>query len=197
MRRITLIVAEQFGTLEFLFPGRIDLGLGRAPRTDPLTERASSHARAPVYNRRVRFMRKLLIVPAALFAAAAMACGDSPTSPTPTFTQTDLRVGSGDPAANGNALTVQYTGWLYDDSKPDQKGLQFDSNAGGTPFKFVLGAGQVIAGWDQGLVGIQAGGIRRLVIPPSLGYGGIRRGPIPPESTLIFDVEVTAIEVPQ
>jgi FKBP-type peptidyl-prolyl cis-trans isomerase len=129
-----------------------------------------------------------------LLAVLVTACDDSPTAPAPAFSQTDLRVGSGEAAASGDTLTVQYTGWLFDDSKPDQKGLQFDSNAGGTPLIFVLGAGQVIAGWDQGLVGVQSGGVRRLVIPPALAYGSIRRGPIPPNSTLIFEVEVTGIE---
>lgn len=110
------------------------------------------------------------------------------------FAHTDLRVGTGAAAESGDTLTVHYTGWLYDGSKLDQKGLQFESNVGGTAFPFVLGAGQVIAGWDQGLVGIQAGGIRRLVIPPDMAYGSVRRGPIPPNSTLIFEVEVTTIE---
>jgi FKBP-type peptidyl-prolyl cis-trans isomerase FkpA len=138
-----------------------------------------------------RFLRQLPML--ALLALAA-ACGDSPTAPAPAFSQTDLRAGSGAAAENGSILTVIYTGWLYDESRPDQKGLQFDSNVGGTPFTFSLGAAQVIRGWDQGLVGVQAGGIRRLVVPPALGYGGVRNGPIPPNSTLVFDVEITAIE---
>ena len=129
----------------------------------------------------------------ALLALAA-ACGDSPTAPAPAFSQTDLRAGSGPAAENGSILTVIYTGWLYDESRPDQKGLQFDSNVSGTPFTFSLGAAQVIRGWDEGLVGAQAGGIRRLVVPPALGYGGVRNGPIPPNSTLVFDVEITAVE---
>lgn len=136
-------------------------------------------------------LRKLSLV--VLLPVLAAACGDSPTSPAPAFAQTDLRAGTGASAVTGNILTVTYTGWLYDGSKADQKGLQFDSNAGGTPFSFTLGAGQVIRGWDQGLVGIQSGGIRRLVIPPALAYGSTRNGPIPPNSTLIFEVEVTAV----
>jgi len=141
-----------------------------------------------------RFPRTFLIVSALLAAAAVSACDDSPLTPTPAFTHTDLRVGTGVEAASGSTLTVHYTGWLYDGGKADDKGLQFESNVGGTPFKFVLGAGQVITGWDQGLIGMQAGGIRRLVIPPELAYGSTRRGPIPPNTTLIFEVEVTAIE---
>lgn len=140
-----------------------------------------------------RFLRKLPFL--ALLALAA-GCGDSPTAPAPAFSQTDLRAGTGTAAANGSTLTVIYTGWLYDASKTDGKGLQFDSNVGGTPFTFALGAGQVIQGWDEGLVGIQASGIRRLVVPPALAYGSVRFGPIPPSSTLVFDVEVSAVEQP-
>lgn len=130
----------------------------------------------------------------AAVATAVSACDGSPTEPAPSFAQTDLRVGTGDAAESGDTLTVHYTGWLYDGTKTDQKGLQFETNVGGTPFPFILGTGGVIAGWDQGLLGIQVGGIRRLVIPPELAYGDVRRGPIPPNSTLIFEVEVTAIE---
>jgi FKBP-type peptidyl-prolyl cis-trans isomerase len=134
------------------------------------------------------------MAPVLVAAAALAACDDSPLTPTPAFAHTDLRVGTGTEAAAGSTLTVHYTGWLFDGGRADDKGLQFESNVGGTPFPFVLGTGQVIQGWDQGLVGIQAGGIRRLVIPPELAYGSIRRGPIPPNSTLIFEVEVTSVE---
>jgi len=90
---------------------------------------------------------------------------------------------------------VHYTGWLFDESRPDQKGTQFDSSRGGDPFIFALGFSQVIAGWDEGLVGMQVGGIRRLVIPPSLGYGSVRNGPIPPHATLVFEIELLALQV--
>jgi FKBP-type peptidyl-prolyl cis-trans isomerase FkpA len=123
------------------------------------------------------------------------ACGSSPTSPTSApFSQTDLRVGSGADAAAGKVVTVHYTGWLYDGSRSDGKGVQFETSVGGTPFSFTLGFGQVIAGWDQGLPGMKVGGLRRLVIPPSLAYGSVRNGPIPPNATLIFEVEL--IDVP-
>ena len=85
---------------------------------------------------------------------------------------------------------MNYTGWLYDASRPDQKGLQFDSSVGRTPFTFNLGSNQVIDGWDRGVVGMKVGGLRRLVIPPSLAYGGTRNGPIPPNATLVFDIEL-------
>ena len=128
-------------------------------------------------------------------AVASGACGSAPTSPsTAPYSQTDLRVGSGAEAAAGKVVSVHYTGWLYDGSKPDGKGIQFETSVGTTPFSFTLGFGQVITGWDQGLPGMKVGGVRRLVIPPSLAYGSVRNGPIPPNATLIFEVEL--IDVP-
>lgn len=124
--------------------------------------------------------------------------GDGPTAPTPRgeFSQTDLSVGTGATAAFGGRLTVHYTGWLYDPARPEQKGSQFDSSVGGAPFSFVLGAGQVIRGWDQGLGGMRVGGRRRLVIPPELAYGssGAGNGAIPPNATLVFDVELIGVQ---
>jgi FKBP-type peptidyl-prolyl cis-trans isomerase FkpA len=143
---------------------------------------------------------RLLYFPSALAFAALSAvivgCADSSTSPSssPAFSQTDVRVGTGAAAANGKSLTVNYTGWLYDGSKSDLKGLQFDSSAGRAAFSFTLGSGQVIGGWDQGLPGMQVGGLRRLVIPPSLAYGTIRTGPIPPNSTLVFEIELLSVQ---
>jgi len=123
-------------------------------------------------------------------------CTDSPPSPSanPAFSQTDLRIGPGAEAATGQTLEVNYTGWLYDASKPDQKGLQFDSSVGKTSFSFSLGGSQVINGWDTGLVGMKVGGLRRLVIPPSLAYGATRSGSIPPNATLVFDIELLSIQ---
>ena len=89
---------------------------------------------------------------------------------------------------------MNYTGWLYDPTKPDNKGLQFETSIGRTPFEFVLGQGQVIPGWDQGLLGLRVGGLRRLVIPPSLGYGAVRQGPIPPNAGLVFEIELLEIK---
>jgi FKBP-type peptidyl-prolyl cis-trans isomerase FkpA len=107
----------------------------------------------------------------------------------------DSVVGQGDEALPGKRLTVQYTGWLYDQNAPDLKGPKFDSSVGRAAFKFSLGGGEVIAGWDQGIVGMQVGGKRRLIIPPQLAYG-MRGSPptIPPNASLVFDVELEAID---
>src|ERR1700719_369621 len=108
----------------------------------------------------------------------------------------ELKVGSGAPIAAGQKAVVQYTGWLYETSAPDKKGKEFDSSRNsGQPFSFVVGAGQVIKGWDQGVVGMKVGGRRRLTIPADLGYGDIGAGGvIPPGAALVFDIELVAIE---
>lgn len=120
---------------------------------------------------------------------------ESPTAPAPPSGVTqlqivDLRAGTGLEAAIGRTVFVHYIGWLYDSSKTDNKGAQFDTSLNRGPFSFTLGAGQVIRGWDQGVAGMRVGGIRRLIIPPSLGYGSSPNGPIPANSTLVFDVEL-------
>ena len=139
--------------------------------------------------------RITLVFGAALLAAVAAACGESPNAPsTAPYKQTDVRVGTGPEATSGAVVTVIYTGWLYDASRLDGKGVQFDTSIGGDPFAFTLGQGQVIAGWDQGIAGMKVGGLRRLVIPPSLGYGPVRYGPIPPDATLVFDIELTDVQ---
>jgi len=95
---------------------------------------------------------------------------------------TDTAVGTGATAAAGNTVMVNYTGWLYSASEANFHGTQFDSSVGKTPFQFHLGAGQVIAGWDQGVAGMKVGGTRTLIIPSSLAYGsaGAGGGLIPP-----------------
>src|SRR5687768_4423192 len=140
----------------------------------------------------VRMLRPFVCLVLAACALTGAACSDSPSSPSNSapFSQTDIRVGSGATAAAGRTLTVHYTGWLYEASRPDQKGVPFDSSLGTEGLTFTLGAGRVIAGWDQGVAGMREGGIRRLVIPPSLGYGASRNGPIPPNSTLVFEIEL-------
>jgi FKBP-type peptidyl-prolyl cis-trans isomerase FkpA len=144
----------------------------------------------------LRPFRLLPLLACTLIAVATAACGDNtPTGPSATtVTHTDLRVGSGDEAVTGKTLSVNYTGWLFDASKPEQKGLQIDTSLGRETFVFTLGAGQVIAGWDQGVPGMKVGGLRRLLIPPALGYGGARNGPIPANSKLVFEIELLSVE---
>jgi FKBP-type peptidyl-prolyl cis-trans isomerase FkpA len=147
-------------------------------------------------------MSRCLGLVLAVTVALATGCSNSsspssPTAATPPraeFSQTDLRVGTGTAASNGRVLTVNYTGWLYDPSRPEQKGTQFDSSVGRSPFSFTLGAGQVIRGWDQGVPGMSVGGLRRLVIPPELGYGSVPNGGIPANSTLVFEVELLSVQ---
>jgi len=99
----------------------------------------------------------------------------------------DVVVGTGEEATPGVKVDVHYVGRL-------ESGQVFDSSRErGQPFSFMLGAGDVIRGWDQGLVGMKVGGKRVLVIPPSLGYGAQGIGPIPPNATLIFEVELLAV----
>ena len=104
----------------------------------------------------------------------------------------DRVAGTGAEATQGSRVTVHYTGWLYDKSKPEGKGAEFDSSRkGGQPFSFRLGTGDVIAGWDTGVAGMRVGGQRRLTIPAAQGYGERGAGGvIPPGATLLFDVEL-------
>ncbi len=100
----------------------------------------------------------------------------------------DLQVGDGATVKSGDTVTVNYTGWLTD-------GTQFDSSiTSGKTFDFTIGVRQVIAGWDEGVVGMKINGTRLLVVPPALGYGANANGSIPANSTLIFEVQVLAIK---
>ncbi|WP_320664975.1 FKBP-type peptidyl-prolyl cis-trans isomerase [Prochlorococcus sp. MIT 1223] len=98
----------------------------------------------------------------------------------------ELEVGSGSEASAGKNVSVNYRGTL-------ENGKEFDSSYGRSPFTFPLGAGQVIKGWDEGVSGMKVGGKRKLIIPPELGYGSRGIGPIPANSTLIFEVELLEV----
>lgn len=99
----------------------------------------------------------------------------------------DLTVGTGAEAVVGRTLGMIYTGWLAN-------GTKFDSNVGGANFSFLLGAAQVISGWDQGIVGMKVGGKRRIIMGSALGYGAAGQGPIPANATLVFDVELKTLQ---
>ena len=144
-------------------------------------------------------LRPFALASCLMLAAAVAGCsGDTATSPIPNFAVTDLRAGTGAAAAAGNRISVRYTGWIYDATAADQKGLQFETNVGAeNPLTFTLGIGQVIAGWDEGIVNQRVGGLRRIVIPPAKAYGSFRNGPIPANAALVFEVELVALEVVQ
>jgi hypothetical protein len=113
-----------------------------------------------------------------------------PATTNATVETKDLKVGTGAEAKSGDKVTVHYTGTLTN-------GTKFDSSVDkGTPYTFTLGAGSVIEGWEKGILGMKVGGKRQLTIPPSLGYGSQDKGTIPPNSTLLFDVELLKVESP-
>jgi FKBP-type peptidyl-prolyl cis-trans isomerase len=128
----------------------------------------------------------------------ASACSNTATSPDDPLIvdATDLVVGTGTQAIAGLTVTVEYTGWLYDENAPDHKGTEFDSSDdNGGPFAFPLGYGYVIQGWDIGIVGMRVGGTRRLEIPPELAYGEQGRSPdIPPNARLVFEVTLDKVQ---
>ena len=123
--------------------------------------------------------------------------GGSKLSAMPTELQKiDVKQGTGAEATAGKPVIVHYTGWIYDESKPDKKGAKFDSSRDRqVPFGFFLGGGKVIRGWDEGVVGMKVGGQRTLIIPPAMAYGERGAGGvIPPNATLIFDVELIEVK---
>ena len=127
-------------------------------------------------------------------APAPVAAGSSNIT---SLQSTDVKAGTGAEAVAGKAVSVHYTGWLYDEKAADKHGAQFDSSHDrGEPFEFTLGGGQVIQGWDQGVVGMKVGGQRTLIIPASLAYGeiGAGGGLIPPNASLVFDVELLDVK---
>jgi peptidylprolyl isomerase/FKBP-type peptidyl-prolyl cis-trans isomerase FkpA len=144
-------------------------------------------------------MKYRFAVPLLLFASLAFLYSQTdnttptkvtgkPTTTTDGLKYWDIKVGTGATAASGKQVKVQYTGWL-------ENGKKFDSSVGRGPFTFALGSGQVIKGWDEGVAGMKVGGKRQLRIPPELGYGprGFP-GAIPPNATLIFDVELLGVQ---
>lgn len=112
------------------------------------------------------------------------------------FEWTDVKVGDGAVARSGQDVSVHYTGWLYDQNAPDKHGRKFDSSVDrAKPFSFLLGAGRVIRGWDEGVAGMRVGGKRILMVPPDYGYGadGAGGGVIPPNGSMVFEVELLGV----
>ena len=129
----------------------------------------------------------------AALAVTALAAATAPVVLPGGTRATDTEVGAGSEAVPGNMVAVHYTGWLWQDGA---KGKKFDSSRDrGEPFVFALGSGQVIQGWDEGVAGMKVGGTRTLIIPPASGYGAAGAGgDIPPNSTLVFEVELVAVQ---
>jgi FKBP-type peptidyl-prolyl cis-trans isomerase FkpA len=145
-----------------------------------------------------KYFSLALLLMTGIFSTTA--CSEQATSKMETSNMTEMikideKLGAGDLATPGKSVSVHYTGWLYDATAPDHHGKRFDSSRDrNEPFEFPLGAGRVIAGWDQGVAGMKVGGQRTLIIPANLGYGARGAGEvIPPNATLVFDVELLGV----
>ena len=149
-------------------------------------------------------MRAIVLIAVLLVAAG---CRDNSISDLPEgvpmadtgitqLQKTDTKVGDGAEARAGQVVRVHYSGWLYDASRPDKRGQKFDSSKDSNqPFDFTLGAKEVIPGWDEGVAGMKVGGTRILTIPPAMGYGARGAGGvIPPNATLVFEVDLLAVK---
>jgi FKBP-type peptidyl-prolyl cis-trans isomerase FkpA len=141
-------------------------------------------------------MRSLLLAATLTLLAACTPPGPPPGGSVAELERIDTQAGTGAIATSGSDVSVHYTGWLYDENAPQQRGMKFDSSVDrGTPFTFLLGAGQVIRGWDEGVAGMKVGGKRMLKIPADLGYGSNGAGGvIPPNASLVFDVELIDVK---
>lgn len=149
--------------------------------------------KSPLIALAIVFSASLAIAQAGAQDTAASAASVAPV--TPSLQQIDVNIGTGKEAIAGSKVSVHYSGWLFDANAAKQHGAAFDSSVGRGPFSFPLGAGKVIKGWDQGVAGMKVGGKRTLIIPPELGYGARGAGGvIPPNATLVFDVELLDVK---
>lgn len=136
-------------------------------------------------------IRSVLFAPAIALVMSVAASAATFTLPGGTKA-IDGKVGTGALAEPGRQVTVHYTGWLY---QSGLRGTKFDSSRDrGQPFSFLLGSGEVILGWDEGVAGMRVGGTRTLIVPPAAGYGADSDGDIPPNSTLMFEVELLGVD---
>jgi FKBP-type peptidyl-prolyl cis-trans isomerase FkpA len=149
--------------------------------------------------KRSTYFSLALLLTAGIFSTTACSEQAAPKMENGNVTElikTDVKLGAGDLATAGRNVSVHYTGWLYDAAAPDHHGKKFDSSRDrNEPFEFPLGAGRVIAGWDQGVAGMKVGGQRTLIIPANMGYGARGAGGvIPPNAALVFDVELLGVQ---
>jgi FKBP-type peptidyl-prolyl cis-trans isomerase len=140
---------------------------------------------------RLRSPGLVLLVAASVVALSA--CDYVATEPSLPFSKQDLRVGTGAEVTNGRTIIVHFQGWIHNADRPEGKGIQFVNTLNGLPTFFVVGAGDVITGLNLGVIGMREGGIRRLVIPPTLAYGAQGFGVIPPYSNLVYEIEVLEV----
>jgi FKBP-type peptidyl-prolyl cis-trans isomerase len=148
--------------------------------------------------KRIAFLPLAIVFAVSIFSIAACTQQVSPVKEIPVMAdliKTDIKAGEGAEAKPGKFVKVHYTGWLYDEAATDHKGKKFDSSRDrNSPFEFPLAAGHVIKGWDVGVQGMKVGGQRTLIIPPNMGYGARGAGGvIPPNATLVFDVELLGV----
>jgi len=151
--------------------------------------------------KRTMYLPLAVMLSVGIFSTTACTQQAAPTQPTMEtgnmneLIKTDVKLGTGVLATAGKNVSVHYTGWLYDAAAADHHGKKFDSSRDrNEPFDFPLGAGHVIKGWDEGVAGMMVGGQRTLIIPASMGYGARGAGGvIPPNATLVFDVELLGV----
>jgi peptidylprolyl isomerase len=179
----TLVGMRVGGTRTAILPDNLGFG---ANKRDAVTVNGITYAAIPANSPTVFDFEMVSITKAVII----------PNIPPPTVTTfTDVVVGTGASVVTGSSVTVRYTGWLYDGTRANFKGTQFDTNnkTDGVPLPVTVGTG-VVAGFSKGLVGMQLGGKRTVIIPPSDGYGSTVNGSIPANSTLVFDIEVLTLK---
>jgi FKBP-type peptidyl-prolyl cis-trans isomerase FkpA len=149
----------------------------------------------------VRSVRAGSLAVAILVALAPLAGCGNPFSPSQNtgqpFSVVDVTVGTGTEAVLYSTVLVDYAGYLYDPKKPNNEGLLFDTSLTGQPLTFIIGAGQMIPGFEKGVLGMKQGGFRRVTIPPELGYGPVGHYPVPKNATLVFEISLLGVIPPQ